>query len=65
MDVVVACARCGRVRLNGWLDADEAVRALRSWEWTEPPRFSHVICIDCFEELTIRRRQAAVEGAVA
>jgi hypothetical protein len=62
---MVARACCRRARLNRWLDADEAVRVLRSWEWPEPPRLSHWICDDCFEELTADRRPAAAVGAVA
>jgi len=48
VDLIKACAWCGRVRLNGWLEADEAIRVLRSYNWPEPPRFSHGICDGCF-----------------
>lgn len=59
MDVIKACAWCGRVRLKGWLEADEAIRVLRSYDWPEPPRFSHGICDDCFQQVMTRRTKPA------
>lgn len=58
-DLIVACAWCGRVKLDEWLDPDEAIRALRSYESPDPPQFSHGICDDCFDRVTTRRAHSA------
>lgn len=64
VQLLVACAWCERVRLDSWTESEEALRKLRTYEWPEPPRFSHGVCDDCFDQL-LRRRDAARREAVA
>lgn len=65
MPVLVACAWCERVRLDGWVSASAAVRRLRTYEWKEPPVFSHGICDDCLERLDGRRENDDEAAAAA
>jgi hypothetical protein len=53
MEVVLMCAWCGRVRMNEWVEGDEATRVLSD---LQEPRISHGICDPCFEQLTSARR---------
>ncbi len=59
--LLVACAWCGRIDLDGWVEEDVALRRLRSYEWSKPPTFSHGICDDCLERVLRRREAAEVE----
>ena len=64
MQLLVACAWCERIRLDGWVEAEDALRRLRTFEWPEPPSFSHGVCDNCLGEL-VRRREAERTEVVA
>jgi len=51
--LLTACAWCQRVRLDAdrWVDAESAIRELRTFEWPEAPLFTHGLCEQCFEFL--------------
>ncbi|HVU76562.1 MAG TPA: hypothetical protein VHC67_03200 [Gaiellaceae bacterium] len=60
--LVTVCAWCDRVRLaNGWVETEDAIRRLRTYEDAAPPAFTHTICECCFEN--VRRRRSSIEGA--
>ena len=59
--LLVACAWCGRIDLDGWVEEEVALRRLRSYEWPVPPGFTHTICDDCFECLRRKREMSRVE----
>ena len=63
MELIIACAWCGRVRLDDWVDAEEANRVLLASGSREAPRFSHGICADCFDEVSALRAAAHVVAA--
>ena len=63
--LLVACAWCSRVELDGWVAEDQALRRLRTYEWGRPPRFTHSICDECLERLLKRREMGLVEGEAA
>jgi hypothetical protein len=50
MELIVACAWCGRVRLDGWVEPAEAERRLQRPE-SPTPLVSHGICDRCFDRL--------------
>jgi len=53
---VPACSLCLRVALNGgWLRTEDAIRELRTYERSGPPRLRGAICPDCEEEIALRR----------
>jgi hypothetical protein len=44
------------VARNGkWLRAEEAIRQLRTFERSSPPRLRAALCPDCEEEIALRR----------
>jgi hypothetical protein len=54
--LVTVCAWCDRVQLaNGWVEPEEAIRRLRTYEDAVPPAFTHTICECCFETVLRRR----------
>jgi hypothetical protein len=61
MELIVACAWCGRVRLDGWVEPAEADRRLPPRTGSAPPLVSHGICERCFDRLVCRapEREAA------
>jgi hypothetical protein len=61
MEVVLMCAWCGRVRMNGWVEGNEATRVLSE---LRERRISHGICDRCFEQLTTVRRAERAERPV-
>ena len=63
--VLTACAWCERIELDAWVDEEEALRALRSFEWAKPPRFTQGICDDCLERLLRRREMGELEADAA
>lgn len=65
MQVLEACAWCGRVKLEEWVEEEEALRRLRSYEWDDPPSFSSSICEGCAERLVRRRETAEAEARAA
>jgi hypothetical protein len=51
--LLTMCAWCQRIRVGErWLSSDAAIRELRTFEWPEPPLFTHGICEHCFAFLT-------------
>ena len=57
--LLTTCAWCERVRVGErWLSADAAIRELRTFEWPEPPLFTHGMCEHCFDFLTAGRAAA-------
>jgi hypothetical protein len=61
MQLLEACAWCERIRLDQWIEPGEALRRLRTYEWPEPPQFSHVACDGCLERLVRRHAPAPAE----
>ena len=60
-----ACAWCERVDVGGrWVEPEAAIEHLRTYEWEQPPRFTHGACDSCLPAL-LRKREGAGSGAVA
>ena len=54
--LVTACAWCDRVLLgHRWVEAQEAIQRLRTYENDAPPSFTHTICDPCSDNLERRR----------
>ena len=51
-----ACAWCERIHLDEWVRAETAIARLRTFEWPQPPKFTHGICDDCLRTL-LRARE--------
>jgi hypothetical protein len=61
--LLVACAWCQRVRLEDeWVRPEVAIRTLRTFDWSEPPLFTHGMCDHCLAFLTGSR--APGDGAL-
>ena len=46
------CAWCERVNVRGrWVETVSAIRELRTFDWPEPPLFTHGICPECLAPL--------------
>lgn len=61
--LLTVCAWCERVRVAGrWLEMDDAISRLRTFEWAAPPDLTHGICEDCYERLAEETRAAAELG---
>jgi hypothetical protein len=57
--LLTGCAWCERVKVgDGWVSAEIAIRTLRTFEWPEPPLFTHGMCERCFAFLTESKRPA-------
>jgi len=56
---LAACSLCLRV-LSGsdWVDAEDVIRRLRSFEQTTPPRLAPALCASCVESIRLRRIDA-------
>jgi NMD protein affecting ribosome stability and mRNA decay len=53
-----ACAWCNSIHLEDrWVLETEAIRQLRTFENSAPPRFTHGVCPACFAQLEERRSQ--------
>jgi hypothetical protein len=58
---LTACSLCLRVwDGGGWVDADRAIRRLRSYELPTPVRLAPGLCDGCSDAIA-RRRAAAVD----
>jgi hypothetical protein len=57
-NTLVACSVCLRV-LHGeeWVDAEHAIRDLRSFALPAPPRLESGLCDHCTESIRSRRRE--------
>jgi len=63
-DLLRACAWCDRIDVGGhWLEPDAAIRQLRTYEWSEPPAFTHGVCESCLASLLHKRELARSAGA--
>jgi hypothetical protein len=57
---LVACSICLRVlRGSDWIEAEEVIRSLRSYEHQDPPRLKAALCNLCAESIRERRAQRA------
>jgi hypothetical protein len=53
---VVACSLCLRVYRDGiWIDAEEAIRELRSYEFSAPLPLEPGLCDQCGDSVRARR----------
>jgi len=53
---VVACSLCLRVQRNGtWIEAEQAIRELRSYEFTAPLPLEPGLCEECRDSVRARR----------
>jgi NMD protein affecting ribosome stability and mRNA decay len=58
-DHLVACSICLRVhRGSQWLDAEQVIRELRSYELESPPHLDAAVCEACAEAIFARRAQS-------
>lgn len=57
-----ACAWCERIYLDGWVPPDVAITRLRTFEWPEPPAFTHGICDDCLRTVLAARETQRAES---
>lgn len=61
---LVACSICLRVlRGSTWVEAEEAIRELRSFEHRTPIRLGPALCDDCSDELADRRGDVSAAAA--
>jgi hypothetical protein len=61
---LTACSLCLRVLQGGeWIDAETAIRELRSFEHHEPPQLEPGLCAHCAE--SIHQRRVSVEEPLA
>jgi hypothetical protein len=57
--LLTACAWCQRVRVGEiWTSPEDAIRELRTFEWPEPPLFTHGACEHCLGFLIASRAPA-------
>jgi hypothetical protein len=60
---VVACALCLRVQLDsGWIEAEEAIRELRSYDLPSPIGLEPGLCDRCRAAISARRGAARVSS---
>jgi hypothetical protein len=57
-----ACAWCERIQLDEWVRADVAIAKLCTFEWPEPPTFTHGICDDCLRTVLEAREMQRAES---
>ena len=51
--MLTTCAWCERVRLgDDWVSPHVAIRELRTFDWAEPPLFTHEMCPHCVDFLS-------------
>jgi hypothetical protein len=61
---LVTCSIClGVLRGSKWIDAEEAIRELRSFDRQQPLRLGHGLCDACTDELAERRGRVAARAA--
>jgi hypothetical protein len=58
-ELLRACAWCDRIDVGGrWVEPDAAIRQLRTYEWSQPPAFTHGVCESCLASLLHKRELA-------
>jgi hypothetical protein len=56
---MVTCSRCLRIqRGSSWIEAEDVIRELRSYELAEAPRLRPGLCDRCRDILSARRTRA-------
>ena len=56
---LVTCSLCLRVRRgSAWIEPEDVITAIRSYELETPPRMLPAICDDCADEIFDRRARA-------
>ena len=61
---IVACSRCLRVqRDGGWVEAEEMIRVLRSFELVDAPKLLPGLCDHCLSAIDAKRPPAARRAA--
>jgi len=61
---LTVCSLCLRVRQGRtWIDAEGAIRELRSYELLDLPRMDAAVCSACEDEIS--RRRAEIEQPLA
>jgi len=56
---VIACSLCLRVlHESGWIDADEAIRKLRTFALPAPVGLDPGLCDRCLDSVTARRAES-------
>jgi hypothetical protein len=56
---LVTCSICLRVhRGSEWLEAEEVINEIRSYELQTPPRLRSAVCDDCAESIFSRRTRS-------
>ena len=59
------CSLCLRVRLGSdWIEAEEVIRELRSYDFPVPPRMRPALCEACSRSI-LERRSAAEDRLAA
>jgi hypothetical protein len=63
---LVTCSICLRVRrAAGWVEAEEAIRELRTYELREPIHLRPGLCDDCIDAIEERRGHASDDELAA
>ena len=59
--LLTACAWCRRIKVDEqWVNAEDAIRKLRTYNWPEPPLFTHGLCKHCLGVVTASQPPADV-----
>jgi len=57
---MVTCSRCLRVeRGSSWVEAEEIIKELRTYELVDPPRLRPGVCDHCAEAIAAARAASA------
>ena len=57
---LITCSLCLRVRQGSeWMEAEQVIRAIRSYELELPPRLQPAVCDSCAESIATRRAHAS------
>lgn len=63
---LITCSLCLRVLQDSqWMEAEQVIRAIRSYELPAPPRLQPAVCDSCAESIVSRRAQAGVQPVAA
>ena len=63
---ILACSICLRTQLHGdWLEAEDVIRELRTYEQPNPTRLLPALCGACETSIARRRSQAAALEDIA
>jgi hypothetical protein len=63
---LIACSVCLRVlRGTEWVEAEDAIRDLRTFALPAPPRLESAVCDHCTESIRRRREEPTPTAALA